>query len=115
MSTYLSDEVLAAHDAARAKIAKRKSKLRVETGDRYVPVLRVWQGGFAVDAGDGPALRGLVDLYEGPRHLAQALIVTSSEEAGERRYEFKRNTAAADRAPLDFERPEGEVIALLGR
>ncbi|MEL6609501.1 MAG: hypothetical protein AAFO58_01690 [Pseudomonadota bacterium] len=113
--TYMSDEVRAGLDAARAKAAKRKSRLRVETGDSYFPVLRIWEDGFAVDADDAAGLRGLVDVYDGPRHLYQALIVTSAEADGERVFEFKRNTAAADAAPLDFERTTPQPIALLGR
>ena len=111
--TYLSDEVRAGLEAARAKRKKRKSRLRVETGDAYFPVLRLWDSGFAVDRDDATNLRGLVDLYDGSRHLYQALIVTSSEDAGERRFEFKRNTAAADKAPLDFARETPQPIALL--
>ncbi|MEM8591734.1 MAG: hypothetical protein AAGF13_04320 [Pseudomonadota bacterium] len=111
--TYLSDEVRAGLEAARAKQAKRRSRLRVETGDAYFPVLRIWESGFALDGEDAPNLRGLVDLYDGPRHLYQALIVTSSEDAGERRFEFKRNTAAQDNAPLDFAREKSQPIALL--
>lgn len=113
--TYMSDEVRAGIEAARAKQAKRKSRLRVETADKYFPVLRLWDNGFAVDQEDAPQLRGLVDIYDGPRHLYQALIVTSSEENGERRFEFKRNTEARDAAPLDFERVSAAPIALLGR
>ena len=111
--TYLSDEVRAGLEAARAKQTRRKSRLRVETGNAHFPVLRLWDDGFAVDGDDAPNLRGLVDLYDGPRHLYQALIVTSSEDAGERRFEFKRNTAANDAAPLDFARETPQPIALL--
>ena len=114
MSTFLPPEVLAGLDAARAKEKRRRTKLRVETNDRYFPVLRLWEDGFSIDAEDAPNLRGLVDLYDGPRHLYQALIVTSSEDAGERRFEFKRNTEALDKAPLDFARETPEPIALLG-
>lgn len=112
--TYVSDEVRAGIDAARAKQAKRKSRLRVETGDHYFPVLRIWDNGFAVHEEDAPNLRGLVDIYDGPRHLYQALIVASEDAQGERQYEFKRNTAASDSAPLDFERKTPKPIALLG-
>ncbi|MEM1232752.1 MAG: hypothetical protein AAGH70_01370 [Pseudomonadota bacterium] len=111
--TYLSDEVRAGLEAARVRQTRRKSRLRVETGNGYFPVLRLWEGGFAMDRESAPNLRGLVDLYDGPRHLYQALIVTSSEEAGERRFEFKRNTMADDAAPLDFAREVPEPIALL--
>ena len=111
--TYLSDEVRAGLEAARAKKSKRRSRLRVETGDRYHPVLRLWDDGFAVDQEGAPTLRGLVDLYDGPKHLYQALIVASSEDSGERRFEFKRNTMADDRAPLDYARTKPQPIALL--
>ena len=113
--TYLPENVRAGLDAARAKEAKRKTRLRVEAGQSYYPVLRLWDDGFAVDLEDAPKLRGLVDIHDGPRHLYQALIVASSDEAGERRFEFKRNTAAADAAPLDFARERPAPIALLGR
>ncbi|MEM1101774.1 MAG: hypothetical protein AAGH73_09630 [Pseudomonadota bacterium] len=111
--TYLSDEVRAGLEAARAKKAKRRSRLRVEAGNAYFPVLRLWDDGFAVDRDDAQGLRGLVDLYDGPRHLYQALIVTTSELGGERVFEFKRNTSAADAAPLDYAREAPQQIALL--
>ncbi|MEM6479328.1 MAG: hypothetical protein AAF841_09080 [Pseudomonadota bacterium] len=111
--TYLSDEVRASLEAAQAKQQKRRSRLRVEAGDAYFSVLRMWENGFALDSADASGVRGLVDVYDGPRHLYQALIVASSEEGGERHFEFKRNTAANDRAPLDFARDENAPIALL--
>ena len=102
-------------DAARVKAAKRKTKLRVETGDTYLPVLRLWKSGFAVDCEDAPKLRGFVDLYDGSKHLYQALIVTSAEASGERRYEFKRATAVLDRPPADFEAETPPPAGLLGK
>jgi hypothetical protein len=113
MTTFLSKEVQAGLDAAIKKDRKKKSRLRVQTGEDVFPVLRFWDNGFALDAETAPKLRGLVDLYEGGRHLYQCLIVASSEETGEMCYEFKRNTAAADKAPLDFYRDENAPIALL--
>ena len=115
MGTYISKEVQAGLDTARIAGLKKASRLRVEMGDSYYRVLRLWRDGFAVEAETTPRLRGLVDIYDGPRHLYQCLVVASEEEGGEMRYEFKRNTAAADNAPLDFYR-EGEVpIGLLGK
>lgn len=115
MSEFLPKEVREAlADAQRTK-QKRKSRLRVHVGDDSYPVLRIWENGFALEAEDAPKLRGLVDLYNGGWHLYQCLIVASAEEAGEMRYDFKRNTAAVDKAPLDFYRDESAPIALLGR
>ncbi len=101
-------------DARRARDL-RKSRLTVVSGDARHRVLRLWSRGFAVAADSVPALRGLVDLYDGSRHVCQALIVTDREEDGERVYEFKRSTAAADAAPLDFERPADAPAGLLPR
>ena len=40
-------------------------------------------------------------------------MICSSVEAGERVYEFKRQTMAVDEAPLDYYRDEDAPIALL--
>lgn len=113
MSEFLPKDVREGLKRARKAELRKKSRLRVHVGDETYPVLRFWEDGFALDAEGAPHLRGLVDIYEGGRHLYQALIVTSAEEEGELRFEFKRNTAAADRAPLDYHRPDDAPIALL--
>ena len=82
--TYLPDDVRAGLEAAQAKKAKRKSRLRVEAGQSYYPVLRLWDDGFAVDLEDAPKLRGLVDIHDGPRHLYR--LIVACDEAGERRF-----------------------------
>ncbi|MEC9197356.1 MAG: hypothetical protein VX378_06825 [Pseudomonadota bacterium] len=113
MSTFLPKDVEEGLRAAVIANQRRRSKMRVEAdGDSY-KMLRVWQNGFSVAAEDAPKLRGLVDLYDAGRHLGQALIVASEEVAGEICYDFKRNTMAADRAPLDFARDLDAPIALL--
>lgn len=115
MTTFLPKEVREGLDAARLAALKKSSRLRVMADDRFVPVLRMWTGGFAVESESAPALRGLVDLYDGGNHLYQCLIIASEEEGGEMCYEFKRNTAATDRAPLDYSRDPDAPIALLPR
>ncbi|MEM9552121.1 MAG: hypothetical protein AAGA05_13160 [Pseudomonadota bacterium] len=104
MSTFLSKEVRAGLNAARVESLKRASRLRVRTGEAEYPLLRLWKTGFSVEAGAVPHLRGAVDLYDGARHLSTCLIVASEEDAGEMRYDFKRQTAATDTAPTDFYR-----------
>lgn len=113
MTTYLPKNIRDDLDAARIAGLKKASRLRVQAGDEYFRVLRLWRDGFAVEAGTVPRLRGLVDLYDGSRHLYQCLIVCSEEERGEMVYEFKRNTEATDRAPLDYARDPDAPIALL--
>lgn len=115
MTTYLSKEIQEGLEAARIASLKKSSRLRVSTKDQDFRVLKIWKDGFSVESETVPPLRGLVDLYDGSRHLYQALIVASDQEGGEMRYEFKRNTAAADRAPLDYTRDPDAPIALLGR
>lgn len=102
MSTFLSREVQAGLEAAQKQAMRRRSRLRVHVGHEIYPILKFVGSTFTVDADTAPHLRGLVDIYDGGRHLYQALIVTSQEEAGERVFEFKRNTVAADSVPRDF-------------
>lgn len=113
MSEFLPKEVREGLEHARKRDRARKSRLRLRVGDETFTVLRLWDKGFALDAEDAPHLRGLVDLYDGARHLSQCLIVASAEEAGQMVYEFKRSTAATDRAPLDYSRDENAPVALI--
>lgn len=115
MTDMLPESVRAELSAALAAKAARKSRLRISDGTRTWPVLRRWSQGFAMAAEDAPHLRGLVDLYDGSRHLGQCLVVAASEEDGEMRFEFKRSLAAGDQQPLDFERAEDAPVALLPR
>ncbi len=113
MTTFLPKEVADGLEAARKQALRKKSRLRVQAGLETLTVLKYWDVGFSVDLEDAPKLRGLVDLYDGSIHLYQCLIVASEEEDSEMRYEFKRNTLAVDRAPLDFAREVDAPIALI--
>lgn len=113
MSTYLPKEVREGLKAAQMAALKKSSRLRVLVGDEFYPVLRMWKDGFAVEADTAPSLRGLVDIYDGGRHIYQCLIVASEADAGEMCYEFKRNTSAEDKAPLDFYRDVQAPVGLL--
>ena len=115
MSEFLPKEVREGLELARKRELRRKSRLRVHTDIDVFPVLRFWDVGFSLDLENAPQLRGLVDLYDGARHLYQCLIVACEEVNGEMHYEFKRNTPAMDQAPLDFYRDENAPVALLER
>ncbi len=115
MEEMLSKDVQAGLDAARLQRLHRASRLRLDLGGREVKVLRMWKTGFAVAAVEAPNLRGLVDLYDGATHLFQCLIVASEQEADEMHYVFKRATAVAHAAALDFERPANAPVALIGK
>lgn len=115
MSEFLPEAVRKGLEDARVASLRRSSRLCVHDGDQIHRVLRLWDGGFALDATDAPPLRGFVDLYDGSRHLYQCLVVTSREDAGERVYEFKWHTHVADRAAADFARADDAPVALLTR
>ena len=112
MSTYLPKEVQTDLLAARMSEARRTSHFRVTMGDEGYRVLRIWEGGFAVEA-DAPRLRGFVDLHHRGTHLFQCLIVAAAEEDGELHYEFKRSTAVHTTPPVDFVLPSFPRAGLL--
>ena len=115
MSTYLSKEVQAGLDAARKQALLKASRLRVQAGEDSWRVLRMWDRGIALDADTAPHLRGLVDVYDGARHVCQALIVASDIEGGEIVCEFKRATPCADRPPLDFAMDDHAPVGLIAQ
>lgn len=114
MTTYLPKELSEGLAQAHRLSARKAAKLRVEAGGHSYPVLRRWSAGFAVEADIVPPLRGYVDLFEGSRFLSNCLIIASAEANGEMQYEFKRATAARDKAPVDFQIAEDAPVALLG-
>lgn len=114
MTTYLPKDITEDLVAARKMAQRKASRLRVEVDGHSYKVLRRWENGFAVDAEMVPQLRGSVELFEGATFLASCLIIAAAEEDGEMQYEFKRATAARDRAPLDFQQEEDAPVALLG-
>lgn len=113
MFEVLPKELREGLDAARKRDIGRRSRLRVHAGDQIYPVIRYWEEGFALDADQVDSLRGLVDLFDGGRHLYECLIIASDIEEGELICTMKRATAALDRAPLDFARDEAAPVALL--
>ena len=113
MLEFLPKDIREGLEAARLRDRKRKSRLRVQVGGAVFPVLRCWEDGFALDAGMAPHLRGLVDLYEGDRHIFQCLIIASTVDAGELICDFKRSTMVLDRPALDYWRDENTPVALI--
>lgn len=115
MQDDLPREVREGLEAARKRALRHGSRLRLVVGEERLPIRRLWESGVSVDAEGAPHLRGLVDIYDGGRHLYECLIVASEEAAGEMIYEFKRQTPATDRPPADFEQEADAPVALLGR
>lgn len=115
MSEFLPKEVREGLELARKQTLRKKSRLRVRVGNHDFTLLRYWHDGFALDADEAPRLRGLVDVYDGAHHISQCLIVASEEDAGQMVYEFKRETRANDRVPLDYEIDANAPVALIGK
>lgn len=115
MTDFLPKEVRAGLEVARKKGLTKRSRLRVHAGDDIYPVLRFWADGFTLDADQVTHLRGLVDIYDGSRHLWQSLIIASEVEEGELVCVMKRSTAALERPPLDYARDDTAPVAYLPR
>ena len=113
MSEFLPKDVREGLRLAHTQNLRKKSRLKVRTEDSDITILRYWDEGFSLDAEEAPHLRGLVDVYDGARHVSQCLIIASQEEDGEMVYEFKRETRAQDKVPLDYERDASAPVALL--
>lgn len=114
MSEYLPRDVRDGLERARKDRLRKRSRLRVKAGEHTFTILRSWDTGFALDSEDASHLRGLVDLFDGARHLSQCLIVASTEESGETQYEYKRATAVSQKAALDYSRDDDAPVALIG-
>lgn len=113
MSEFLPEAVRKGLEDARKASLRRSSRLCVHDGDAVYKVLRLWDGGFSLEAENAPQLRGHVEIYDGARHLYQCLVMTSRDENDERIFEFKWHTAVADRPALDFEVDADAPVALI--
>lgn len=113
MSTYMSAEVQEGLDAARKKALRRKNRLHVRIDERVLPILECSDHGFIMDINYAPHLRGFVEIFDGPRHIYNALIVACDEIGGRLHYEFKRATIANDQRPLDYEVAAEQPVGLL--
>ena len=115
MSDLLPKEVREGLLKAQKDALRKKSRLKIRVGEVDFTILRYWEDGFSLDADDAPHIRGLVDLYDGAEHLSQCLIIASEEDNGEVVYEFKRETRAHDRVPLDYDRDANAPVALIAK
>lgn len=113
MDAHLSKEVVEGINRARKLALRKKNRLRLHVGKEIYPVLALEGDGFQMEADAAPHLRGLVDLYDGAKHLAQCLIIHSEPEGDIMHYEFKRRTDVTDEPAKDFVVDENAPVALL--
>jgi len=102
MLEHLPEEVRRALMSAPDRARSGRHRLSVHVGDAVFPLLQMWDGGFTVATERTPRLRGLVDLYDGPRHISQCLIIATQTDDEVTRYEVKRETPARDAAARDY-------------
>lgn len=115
MLEVLPKEVRDGLEAAQRRDARRRARLRVQVGQAMFQVRRLSDDEMELDASLTPHLRGLVDLFDGARHVAQCLIVASRQENGVLICGFKRVTTVTDGPALDYWRDENAPVALLGK
>ncbi len=115
MTDYLPEAVRAGLEEARKRDLKRRSRLCVHAGEDVYPILRFWETGFALDAEQVATLRGSVDIYDGPRHLYNSLIVASDIENGELICTMKRSTLTQKGPALDYARDDDAPVGYLPR
>ena len=113
MEAYFSDDVVAGLRKAAEKAAKKRGRLCVHVDDEIFPILSMEDSGFVLDGENTPHLRGLVDIYDGARHLWQCLIVRAEHGPRFTHYEYKRQTAADGVQPRDYASERPQPIGLL--
>lgn len=99
---------------ARTRKARR-NRLRVQLGEAVFPVVQMTADTIVLDAGLSPRLRGVIDVFEGARHVLQGLVVASRQEDGLLVCSFKRRNTVRDTPALDYERDENAPAGLLPR
>ncbi|ADO41779.1 hypothetical protein [Ketogulonicigenium vulgare] len=112
MFNFLPEAVRRGIDDARRADQRRAGRLSIQIDDQVHRILALWDNGLALDASHRAPLRGLVDIFDGPRHLYQCLLVTSREEDGQRIYDFKWIAHVSETRPLDFAQQEETPLLL---
>lgn len=102
MLEQLPEDIRKGLEDARRKAARKGSRLCVHVGEDVFPIHSLSDTGFVVDPRTVPRLRGLVDIYDGPRHLSQALIIAVGNEGDLMAYEFKRETPVTQTPIRDY-------------
>jgi hypothetical protein len=89
------------HRMAGAK-AKPVRLLTLECGARRYPIVAFSADSCLIEVPDGRVPRGVVDVWDGERHVAHALIVLAAPEWPYQRCFFKRRTLPRADPPPDF-------------
>ncbi|MEL6679833.1 MAG: hypothetical protein AAFQ51_14090 [Pseudomonadota bacterium] len=112
MEAYLPNDIIEGLGRTRRRAAEPKGRLCVHAGGEVYRLLELRDEGFTVAEGT-PILRGHVELFDGPRRLADCLIVRSGTRDGDVAYDFKRISPAVSGPAADFVREEPAPSGLL--
>ena len=115
MEAYFSEDVLVGLKEARQKQTSRKSRFCIHVSGEVFPIIRLMDDGFEVASEKTPHLRGLVDVFDGPSHLWQCLIVRADKGEVVTRYEYKRQTMADGRPARDYAEEGVRPVGYLSR
>jgi hypothetical protein len=88
--------------AIDAGSGRRGRRLVMESGRGRFPIVAIGPESCLVEIPEGAVPRGLVDIFDGERHLAHCLIVLAAPEWPYLRCFFKRRTASRLHPPPDF-------------
>ncbi|MFA9229951.1 MAG: hypothetical protein RIR95_1568 [Pseudomonadota bacterium] len=113
MLEFLPADVAETLRIAQTAKLTRRSRLRVRVGAREFPIVKLWDEGLIIDASHTTHLHGLVDVFDGSRHILECLIIASSVEHGQLICGFKRSTMVTENPALDYFRDPDKPIALL--
>ncbi len=93
---------------------KRKHRLHLQDGDLVIRINEMWEGGFTIPADTELPQHGFVELFDGPRHLARALVMQTGIHEEERYFEFKISQDATLGVPRDFSDDGQAPVAAIG-
>jgi hypothetical protein len=113
MIECLPDDLRKALAKAHRMKARRNSRLLLHVGAHTYPILRRWEGGFAIDAAMVHSLRGQVVITDGARASWHCLIVASRLEGDALICDFKTVTPARLGPPRDYAEDRPAVAGLL--
>ena len=115
MEDHLPDAVARGLERARKLSVNSGSRLCVHDGDEVHRIRDFSPDGMTLDASVCDRLRGRVDIYDGARHLYQALIQSSTVEGDACVFAFKWLQPVRENAPLDFVSDVARPAGLIAR
>ncbi len=96
------------------KITK-KHRLRLRSAGREIDIVDAWADGFSIRVSGPQPGRGIVDLFDGARHIRHGLIYQTGTVGDRRIYAFKTAQDPRMAQPADFARAADGPVALIPR